>query len=131
MRRRALGGLCLWLAGLAVFNAVGAWSAWETRPFLATLPLAVPPAYLIGRGAVWAAALAGAALAVWRRWPGARAGAGIVFGAYLACSWFERLVQAPASHVQTTLVWALAVDALSLAFVVYAVWPARPSLGKR
>ena len=122
MRRpRSVTLLCIIVAGLAVFQAIGAAAAWQQQAYLAALPLSVPPAYLPARDAVWAAALAAWAAALWRQAPWARAGGLAVAGLFLAHNWLDRLLLARAAFVQTTLGWTALVDVLTALFVLYTL----------
>jgi hypothetical protein len=57
---------------LGAVNLARARLALDGESFVATLPLAMPPAYLAASGLVWGIAFIVAALGVWRLWSWAR-----------------------------------------------------------
>ncbi|MBL8055286.1 MAG: hypothetical protein JNK29_01245 [Anaerolineales bacterium] len=113
--------LCAALAGLALYNGLGAAAAWDQRSFWAGLPLTVAPGYLLARPALWAVAFTGLAAGLWRQWPGARLAVAAAWPVYLAWGWVELLAWSPAGASALNWGWLLGADVLSLAGVAYAL----------
>lgn len=109
----ALAVLCL-----AAYHALGAAAAVQGYTVLQALPLALPPAYLLGRGVVWALAFAALAGGLWWMKQWARLGTPIACTVYVAAGWVERLVFAQSDYAQTSAPCFALLHGLALA----AVW---------
>ncbi len=99
------------LLGLAAFNLLGAARAVDRWDDWSSLPLAVPPAYLLLRGLFWAVMFVVLPTALWRQWPWARWVAWIGLAVYLAQGWLDRLVLMPTADVRVASLWRLGLDA--------------------
>jgi hypothetical protein len=108
----ALAVLCL-----AGFNLLGALTAIQRYTFLSDLPLSVPPAYRIASSGVWGLVFAALAVGLWRLKTWGRRGVLIAFTLFLAHGWVDRLIFARSEFARTSMPYALASDALSLALV--------------
>jgi hypothetical protein len=120
-RPRSITLLCLLLAGLAFYSGLGLAAAWRFGPLWERLPLSVPGGYFLARAAIWSGVFGALAVGLWLGRPWGRWGVALAWPAYLAWGWAERLFLARASDLQLTVGWALAVDAVSLIFVGYAL----------
>ena len=113
-----------WLAAaflaLAAYNLAGAWSGWERRAFLESLPLAVPPLYLIASRTAWAAIFAGVSLGLWRLRTWGRLGALAALSLYLAQTWLDRLAFSRTDFARQSLP-ALACLSLAALAVVWGI----------
>lgn len=117
--------LALTVLSFAGFNALGAWRAWGQWRFLQSLPLRLPPGYLLARGAVWAVIFAALAFGLARRARWSRVGAFIAFPLYFAHGWIERLAFGRSEFSQTPLLWAALWTAFWIAAVWVTLWRAR------
>lgn len=107
--------LSIILAGLSLFNLLGALDVRRQMPFLATLSLAAAPDYLWLRDAVWAAALMALAAGLWLRPAPARRAALPALLLYLMHHWFDRLALGRSEYLQLTWPCAAAADLALLA----------------
>ena len=114
-RPKSLTILCIILAGLALFNGLGAYSAYQQFSFLRGLPLSVPPLYLLLGKAFWAVVFGGLTLGLWKRRAWGRIGALIAISAYLAQGWLERLWLARADYTQAASLCFSVADLAGLA----------------
>ncbi len=109
----ALSVLCI-----AAYHALGVAAAIQGYTVLQALPLALPPAYLLGRAVVWALVFAALAAGLWwiKHW--ARLGTPIALSVYVAAGWVERLVFAQSDYAQVSAPCCALWQLLALA----AVW---------
>lgn len=108
----ALAVLCI-----AAYHALGAAAAIQGYTVLQQLPLALPPAYLLGRGVVWAAVFAALAGGLWWMKHWARLGTPIALTVYVAAGWVERLGFAQSDYAQVSAPCFAALQVLGLALV--------------
>lgn len=106
--------LSIILAGLSLFNLLGAADAYRQSAFLAALPLAAPPGYLWVRAALWAAALAALAVGLWLRPAPARRAALPVLALYLIHHWLDRLAFGRSEYLPAAWPSAAAADLMLL-----------------
>jgi hypothetical protein len=109
--------LSLCILGMAVFNLLGLLGGLRDYSFLRTLPLRMPPAYLVASRAFWGAAFLTLAVGICagRKW--ARFGVLAAFSLYLAQRWGDRLLLARSDYALLGLPVDLAVDLLALALL--------------
>lgn len=119
---RALSLVAFSFAG---YNALGAWGVWEQWRFLRSLPLSLPPSYLLARGAVWAVVFFVLAFGVARRAAWGRLGLCVAMPLYFVHGWVERLAFGRSEYSQTPLLWAALWTAFWLALTWGAAWRAR------
>jgi hypothetical protein len=117
--------LVLLVLGLAAYNALGAYAAIQGYTVLRELPLSLPPAYLVGRGAVWALVFAVLSAGLWRLKHWGRLGTPSALSIYLALGWVERLVFAGSDYARSSALFFLALHGVCLA-VVWAWLLRRP-----
>jgi hypothetical protein len=116
-RPRSVTLLALALAWLAAFNALGALSGIRRYTFLDSLPLSLPPAYLILINLAWAAAFAVLAAGLWRLRTWARRGVLLAVPLYLAQGWLERLLFGRSDYARVTNPYFLLLHVASVAIV--------------
>ncbi len=102
---------------LAGFNLLGAVSGFQRYAFLRSLPLGVPPAYLIVSDGVWAAVFVVMGIGLWRLKHWGRVGTLAAFNLYVAQGWLDRLIFNPSDFARVTIPWALGTSVISLALV--------------
>jgi hypothetical protein len=110
--------LALLVLCIGVYHALGAAAAIQGYTVLQEMPLALPPAYLLGRGVVWALAFAALAVGLWRQRHWGRLGAPVALTLYVAAGWVERLVFAQSDYAQVSAPCFALLQGLALA----AVW---------
>jgi len=108
----ALAVLCI-----AAYHALGAVAAIQGYTVLQQLPLALPPAYLLGRGVVWALAFAALAAGLWWTKHWARLGTPTALSVYVAAGWVERLIFAQSDYAQVSAPCFALLQAMALAVV--------------
>lgn len=113
--------LIVLVLSLAVFHALGVWEVARTWDFLHTLPLTVPPEYLLGRNLFWALLGVILTFGLWRGAPWVWGDMQIAACAYAAWYWLDRIFLAPAARLSLRWPALVMFTLLGLAFVFWAV----------
>jgi hypothetical protein len=106
---------------LAAYHLLGAVSSAQRYTVLSTLPLSLPPAYLLASNAVWALVFGLLGWGLWRLREWARRGTLAAVSAYVALGWLERLVWARSDYARTSVPFFLALHAAWLLLVWVAL----------
>jgi hypothetical protein len=117
MRPTSVTLLALAVLSLAAFHLLGVVSGGQRYTFLSTLPLSLPPAYVVIGNAVWGTVFGVMAVGLWRLRHWGRVGTLIAFSLYVAHAWLERLLFARSDYARVTAPYALALDLLGLGLV--------------
>jgi hypothetical protein len=120
-RPRSVTLLALWVLVLAAYNLLGAVASAQRYTVLNTLPLSLPPAYLIAAGVVWAVVFGVLAVGLWRLRAWARWGTLAAATLYVALGAVERLVFARADYARESAPYFLALHAAWLAWVAWTL----------
>ena len=118
-RPPSITALALLVIGLALYNALGAFTAIQGYTVLRELPLSLPPAYLVGRGVVWALVFGALSGGLWWLNHWGRLGTPIALTLYLGLGWVERLVFAQSDYARSSAPFFLALHLIILAAVWY------------
>ncbi len=127
-RPRTLTLLSVVFLGAGLFQALGVYAAVIGWDLLTSLPLALPPAYLLIRNGLLATLFIALSVALWRRrrW-GARLG---LLGLPVAAAWgpLERLWFARSDFGDTSLPWTIFSSAIWLGVALWILWRSRKAL---
>ena len=118
----------VWVLTFAVFHAFGVWEAVRLWPMLQTLPLVVPPAYLVFKNLLWAGVGFLVGVGLWRGRCWGWVDAHYAAGAYAVWYWVDRLFLAPSSMIEVRWPFVLLVTLVGLTL---AFGTLRSSAGRR
>ena len=104
---------------LGAYNLLGAVSSAQRYTVLNTLPLSLPPAYLIAAGAVWAVVFGALTVGLWRLRDWARRGTLAAAALYVAVNWVERLAFARSDFARESVPFFVGLHA---AWLVLVAW---------